>query len=44
MKKDYLIAHLRVHEKDGFEKFRQMAQNQQCHYDYFKIVGIKQRV
>ncbi len=25
MEKGYLIAHLSVHEKDGFEKFRQMA-------------------
>ena len=25
MNKGYLVAHLRVHDKDGFEKFRQMA-------------------
>ena len=25
MKKGYLLAHLRVHDKEGFEKFRQMA-------------------
>ena len=25
MKKGYLVAHLRVHDKEGFEKFRQMA-------------------
>ena len=25
MNKGYLIAHLRVHNKEGFEKFRQMA-------------------
>ena len=25
MKKGYLLAHLRVHDKAGFEKFRQMA-------------------
>ena len=25
MNKGYLVAHLRVHDKEGFEKFRQMA-------------------
>ena len=25
MNKGYLVAHLRVHDEDGFEKFRQMA-------------------
>ncbi len=25
MNKGYLLAHLRVHDKEGFEKFRQMA-------------------
>ena len=25
MTKGYLVAHLRVHDKEGFEKFRQMA-------------------
>ena len=25
MNKGYLVAHLRVNDKDGFEKFRQMA-------------------
>ena len=25
MKKGYLVAHLSVHDKEGFEKFRQMA-------------------
>ena len=25
MNKGYLIAHMRVHDKEGFEKFRQMA-------------------
>ena len=25
MNKGYLVAHLRVHDKDGFDKFRQMA-------------------
>ena len=25
MNKCYLVAHLRVHDKEGFEKFRQMA-------------------
>ena len=25
MSKGYLVAHIRVHDKDGFEKFRQMA-------------------
>ena len=25
MNKGYLLAHLRVHNKEGFEKFRQMA-------------------
>ena len=25
MNKGYLVAHLRVHDKDGFGKFRQMA-------------------
>lgn len=25
MNKGYLVAHIRVHDKDGFEKFRQMA-------------------
>ena len=25
MNKEYLVAHLRVHDKEGFEKFRQMA-------------------
>ena len=25
MKKGYLVAHLRVHDKEGFEKFKQMA-------------------
>ena len=25
MNKGYLVAHLRVHDKDGFEKFKQMA-------------------
>ena len=25
MNKGYLVAHLRVHDQDGFEKFKQMA-------------------
>ena len=25
MKKGYLVAHLRVHDKEGFEKFKQIA-------------------
>jgi uncharacterized protein (DUF1330 family) len=25
MNKGYLVAHIRVHDKEGFEKFRQMA-------------------
>ena len=25
MNKGYLVAHLRVHDEDGFEKFKQMA-------------------
>ena len=25
MNKGYLVAHLRVHDKEGFEKFKQMA-------------------
>ena len=25
MNKGYLVAHLRVHDKEGMEKFRQMA-------------------
>jgi len=25
MNKGYLVAHIRVHDKDGFEKFRQMT-------------------
>jgi len=25
MNKGYLVAHMRVHDKEGFEKFRQMA-------------------